>query len=570
MINSIKELTLKYFDIEVKEYPDLEINYCDDEFIPRGRKELDPVVITDSFDWSEDKYNDRNWMFQLHSLRMMDPYLINAVKSLRKGNFKDAIWCAEHGHKILNSWIDFHKNKKSKYQWYDMSVGLRVLRIALLHYIFYFLKDGDREEQYVEILEEHLDNLADESKINKGNHGLFQISALKCAAEVLIKHGGEADFEYYKNASFLADRLMLNHIKGQFTDNGLHVENSPDYHFFVLSKVKSFLACPWWAELCDNQEINALLHKAEILKYWLVDSYGRCLPVGDSSETQRVKDFSDTMWDVDKITYGDYASLCFDGYYQVRGNEEINDSILFFMGAHHSNIHAHDDLQSLIWQENGEYLLVDGGKYGYKSDKYRSYFRSSRAHNVLVLFDENKQEINFSGVKNTIVENGVDSHGWWFVKSRNKVYLGNGSIVKCRDVWFLPKAGIIIVDKVVSTSDLNIQACLNWNFSEKKISQVYNSNGNIEYDVGLLHANFTIDNGTVTNEEVIGEESHEDWAIISKSYLGYQECSKIKLNFEIGDETNVLSSFTLNTVSSDLLNEVIRKTRELKLGGCRL
>ena len=40
MISSVKELTLKHFDIEVKEYPDLKISYCANEFFPRGRRAL--------------------------------------------------------------------------------------------------------------------------------------------------------------------------------------------------------------------------------------------------------------------------------------------------------------------------------------------------------------------------------------------------------------------------------------------------------------------------------------------------------------------------------------------------
>lgn len=549
MISSVRELTLKHFDIEVKEYPDLKISYCDNEFFPRGRKGLDPVVISDSFDWSEDRYKDRNWMFQLHSLRVMDPYLINAVRCLRKGNFEHAVWCAEHGEKILNGWIDFHKKKKSKYQWYDMSVGLRALRIVLLHYILCFAKGASYGEQYIRVLEEHLDNLSDESKINKGNHGLFQISALKCVAEVLIQYGIEAGRENYKSVSSLASRLMVDHVKSQFTENGLHVENSPDYHFFVLSKVKSFLACPWWGELFENQEIRVLLEKAEVLKYWLVDPYGRCLPVGDSSESQRVKDFSDIMWDVEKISYKGYASFCIDGYYQVRGLNKRKKSLLFFMGAHHSNVHQHDDLQSLIWQEKGEYLLLDGGKYGYKSDKYRGYFKSSEAHNVLTVKKNSGQEVCFSSCVNTVEKYGVNSKGIWFVVSSNSSNMEGCLLKKKRSVFFFPGVGVIVLDSVENKGAEVLQGNVSWNIPlEKNCNSINIAMDKYIFDKFVFKQKASCGSLSV---KLVSGESDVCSALQSRSYLAFDKCTKIISCFSIPADSSldIVSLFLLKDVA---------------------
>jgi len=481
---------------------------------------------------------------------MMDPYLINAVKSLRKGDLEHAVWCAEHGEKILNRWIDFHKKKKSKYQWYDMSVGLRALRIVLLHYIFYFSKGADYGEQYAQVLEEHLDNLSDESKINKGNHGLFQISALKCVAEVLMQHGVEADRESYKGASSLASRLMVDHVKSQFTDNGLHVENSPDYHFFVLSKVRSFLACPWWGELFENQEIRGLLDKAEVLKYWLVDPYGRCLPVGDSSESQRVKIFSDVMWNVDKIAYGGYASFCIDGYYQVRGVDTKKDSFLFFMGGHHSDIHRHDDLQSLIWQEGGDYILRDSGKYGYKSGPERQYFKSSSAHNLITLLDEKGVELRRYKPGNSVVSHGVEDSGWFWMKSEVSYNLSSSCASLLREVWFLPRVGLIVLDVVDLEKKSDVKkVCINWNINDSS-KESYGVDLSSISQLSFEDVTMTFNSSVPVESSGIVFGKDSGWSLYSPSYLACIDSSRFYAVIEpVSESFKIISGFSRSKLS---------------------
>jgi hypothetical protein len=57
--------------------------------------------------------------------------------------------------------------------------------------------------------------------------------------------------------------------------------------------------------------------------------------------------------------------------------------MLFLAASHHLEGHKHADCLSLIWQDRGEWLLVDSGKYGYQRDRMRRYFRSTRAHNTV-------------------------------------------------------------------------------------------------------------------------------------------------------------------------------------------
>ena len=58
-------------------------------------------------------------------------------------------------------------------------------------------------------------------------------------------------------------------------------------------------------------------------------------------------------------------------------------TLVFLMASHHLEAHKHADCLSLIWQDRGETLLIDSGKYGYQRDRMRRYFQSTRAHNTV-------------------------------------------------------------------------------------------------------------------------------------------------------------------------------------------
>ena len=89
----------------------------------RGR-DLPPQPFRLPFDWHADPLKDRNWMFQLHASRMLDPYLNRLV--------------ADPGHPrafadILEVIADWHRgnarSRAGRFTWYDMSTSLRGLKL---------------------------------------------------------------------------------------------------------------------------------------------------------------------------------------------------------------------------------------------------------------------------------------------------------------------------------------------------------------------------------------------------------------------------------------------------------
>jgi len=64
-------------------------------------------------------------------------------------------------------------------------------------------------------------------------------------------------------------------LKSQLGDEGAHTEDSPDYHFFALAKIRHILEVPWW-QRDDMADIRGLFDKAEIAKEWLVTPTLHC------------------------------------------------------------------------------------------------------------------------------------------------------------------------------------------------------------------------------------------------------------------------------------------------------
>jgi hypothetical protein len=85
-------------------------------FTGMGRHDRAPLPFHLPFDWNGTDPDDRNWMFQLHAWRMLDPYLHLMLKEGRESaSFKHRI-------AVVADWIcDNVLGKFGTFTWYDMS-----------------------------------------------------------------------------------------------------------------------------------------------------------------------------------------------------------------------------------------------------------------------------------------------------------------------------------------------------------------------------------------------------------------------------------------------------------------
>lgn len=339
----------------------------------KPRKNLDAYPLELPIDWAADPFTDGNWRFQLNAWRMLDPYMVAWFETGDPKYLEDAL-------AYIRDWYDFHiqERKPNSYAWYDMSTGLRGQHIALI--------ENARQRGEITLTQEDTDMLADLARlhirqtrrdgITASNHGLFQLAGLALLCRSFSEDRACRTMDNYIRREF--STLM----KGQFTDQGVHKEHSPDYHMFMMRAIERMGALePYFADV----DMNAVASVAP----WLVFPNGQNARIGDSEKSGKTftADPKPTcLSDADCYAVGDFTA---SGYAIIRDLPSASpDSMLFVTGMAHSGVHRHADALSFELFEGGRFVFIDGGKYGYDDTARRRYVLTSDAHNTIGLEGE--------------------------------------------------------------------------------------------------------------------------------------------------------------------------------------
>lgn len=389
--------------------------YIIENRIYKPRKDCEDFVLSLPLNWeAEERKEDRNWRMQLQGWAMFHPIMNFFDESSEKEKIIDYFF------DISNDWDNNYGNDPDdivtsrmpeSYAWYDMSVGFRALVIAFfINRIAYFsIVISDENKKLLNTLAiKHINNLKLEKVFSLNNHGMFQIQGLMALIQLL-------DIDNYREVKKYALVKMEELILSQYDKNGIHLEHSPHYHFYALTTFENLLTNDWYDE---KPIIKEIVLKAQSIKKWLVDPYARPACVGDSIMTiQKSVDFNNNLFsdeleiitDDKKFVYSNFNKSGYSIFRSKWDEEAEKSTYLFFMGMYNSKTHKHRDCLSFEWFDNGYKILCDSGKYGYKSNKYRNYFLSNRAHNTVEIegFDILKIKPYFSSIKSSFYKDEV-------------------------------------------------------------------------------------------------------------------------------------------------------------------
>lgn len=410
----------------------------------KPRRDSIPWPLPAQIDWSVDPFLDRNWCFQMHALRLMDTYL-TAYFRAPDPQLLDAAFT------FVRSWADFHfvENRVTPFSWYDMAVGLRALRIGFLYNEIKYNRWSLTEDDTLIIqsmIDTHADKLLNEDFISLGNHGIFQVFGLAMMGAVA------ADRPSCINACAFADRMFEKILARQFTDEGVHRENSPTYHIFTHNHIRDLGGIARFG----SEKLKTILNKAEEVIPWLVFPNGQIVLVGDSEAW-----FGGKLMQVNSINENPYvlssgkeifiSPFWRSGYCVVqtsRNENSENSSMLFVMGMFYQATHKHVDDLSFELFEFGQKIITDGGKYSYNEDEYRNYFCSEFSHSVV-------------GTKGEVIKlNTSKPYGSAFVQpvmdGENVIIEGSvdrvGYIHK-RTFVYSPRCRLVILDDMASNDE---------------------------------------------------------------------------------------------------------------------
>lgn len=223
-----------------------------------------------------------------------------------------------------------------------------------------------------------------------GNHLLENARGLAFAGVFFDEHVGNSIWQS-------ASRILEDELPRQVLRHGEHFELSPMYHSLMLSAVldvrdlsRSF--DPQAFSVCDDAS-TAMLKFLESI----VHPDGQIPLLGDSAfgESPSPSELKDRIAEGDKdVPNSDTTEASVIGqYWRWR---DTNDYVLFDAGLaapDHLPAHGHSDLLNLEASIGGYRLIVDSGVFDYEDSDMRNYCRSSRAHSVLQVDNEEQCDV---------------------------------------------------------------------------------------------------------------------------------------------------------------------------------
>jgi hypothetical protein len=128
--------------------------------------------------------------------------------------------------------------------------------------------------------------------------------------------------------------------------------------------------------------------------------------------------------------------------------------------------HGHADALSVLFQAGGRDLLIDSGTYTYSGEQdWRRYFRSTRAHNTVVVdgLDQAVQETAFqwsSPYRARLVSRELGYYEEPILIAKHDGYLRRCGVIHWRGILYWPPGLWVIIDRLAGSGEHVLE--LNW------------------------------------------------------------------------------------------------------------
>jgi peptidoglycan/xylan/chitin deacetylase (PgdA/CDA1 family) len=357
----------------------------------------EPVKM-EKINWEEDPYGEKYWKFLFYSLRETR-HLLYAYEETGDVRYLDKLkeivesFTAE-GIEKSATWDDYH------------AVSFRAM---VLTNTWWRLREAnaldiDLNEKILKAISRHGDFLLDESHYErKYNHGLNEATALLLLGENFSTLEG-AEIWLETGAKRVNEGLDV-----LIDEDGVLIENSPYYHFYVLEKYWGLKQYFTKNDITVDETFSRKLDKmVDYGTYILQPNLG--VPLLGASLERQVG--NQGVYNEIAKQYPSFAYVITQGregeepekvnkYYQNTGqvvmrsgwekktnyeNEyEMQTQLIFDAGPYRTD-HSDFDALSFNLYGNGKLLLTDTGLYTYEEDdELKKYFHGTRGHNTVVV-----------------------------------------------------------------------------------------------------------------------------------------------------------------------------------------
>jgi hypothetical protein len=334
-------------------------------FTTGGKKfDLNSVPI-----WKKFETETRNIRYKAHSWLMLDSLLVADEIVDDDIYLQKAIVIADDW--IINFIIS---QKTDEFAWYDMGVGQRATKLAyMLRRLIEINAPKEQIFRFIIASEIHIVELMQEERIaTHSNHGLFQMAGLIALGNSLPW------FNMASEANIFSRKIIEKMLSEHFSEDGLHLEHSPDYHLYMTNQLKSLEDSGW---LRDSTQLNNMISLVEEASHWLVTPRQNTIAIGDTANNAKVtKRWGGSIgYLITGLKVFEKGGLVIEN--TPHGSET---SQLVFSAQFHSRQHKHADHLNVLYHLDGKPLLVDPGTYTYQYDlPERIYCESTRGHNTV-------------------------------------------------------------------------------------------------------------------------------------------------------------------------------------------
>ncbi|NHU84260.1 glycosyltransferase [Kocuria sp. JC486] len=358
------------------------------------------IAIPEDFDWLQVEELDRTLQMYLHSWEFLTPVL-EAWEETGSAHYLE--WAVQ---RALQWATYFPVIDPSTMAWYDMALAYRsVVLQGLIRAVAgsSAVSDSDFNTLVESTLRQRDAHWRPDSFNPRNNHGYYS------AVSQVVLSRAFPQLPGMKALKAQGDSRLRIMTATQFLSDGGHAEHSPEYHRMLLNSFEGAISLG----AVQDPEVASRIGKAADALGWMILPQGQLLQLGDSAQGRL--DATDTSssattdWVLSKGARGvaptdDALVLPETGYAIVRRlnadeQEGRNASYLAVTAGFHSRTHKHCDDQSLVWFEDGQEILVDGGRYRYGdllpqdsplrsngfyySDPIRQYMESCAAHSTV-------------------------------------------------------------------------------------------------------------------------------------------------------------------------------------------
>ena len=423
-----------------------------------GRGGVEVLNQWQPLNWRMDSQSEQTkeksllWQFQLHYHEYLLPLACdpNADETQERKLNLSLI------EKTIVSWLDANRinNQKAHIDaWHPYCISRRLpVWFCLLTLDGLSVELRERMQQSAHLQAQHLsENLEWELR---GNHLLENIRALSLA-------GSFFDTSHSNRWVQQVHQILPAQIDEQVLSHGEHFERCPMYHCQILGNfLEMLIACKPY----DPKLARILESASQKMFGFLIDIVhpdGEIPLLGDScfgeapsvdcigqlaEEANLEIAENDTQTEKPSPRVGDYWIHRNQGDYLIFDRGQA--------GADTLPAHAHCDLLTMESSIAGVRWLVDGGIYNYEDDEMRWYCRSSLAHNVVCVDDQNQFDVwskfrmGYRGWPNDIAE-GVEGEFSWATASHN-AYRRLGISKTWRLLGIQPNQFLYCVDRLES------------------------------------------------------------------------------------------------------------------------